>query len=363
MESKDGLSKESIFVSIVNYRDKEGQFTIIDLFKKAAIPNRVHIGYCLQYDPSEDSDECTSVLNQFKASGKAGCNNIRAIFLPYHEAKGPIYARSIVEKKLFNNEKYFLQIDCHMRFIQNWDKILIEIINNDVLCKQCEFPIITTYPNSFDTSNDMSDLDYRPAILCAKHFDTNKDGMLRICAKQFVPSMLESKKKTDNSNTHGLVLPSLFYAAGFAFCFSKLILIAPNLGDQLPCIFFGEETIMALQYFCKGAKFFCPKQVICFHLWKRSKRQHTWRQIFNEKMKIMENNSIKMIEKYLTGELAFDKSKFTVKDFEQYCGINFKTKEISSNSKFGGLDKEQQECLVENIRKKQMGKLLPFLFN
>ena len=41
---------------------------------------------------------------------------------------------------------------------------------------------------------DMSDLDYRPAILCAKHFDSNKDGMLRICAKQFVPSMLDSKK-------------------------------------------------------------------------------------------------------------------------------------------------------------------------
>lgn len=384
--NKVGSSFETIFVSVVNYRDTEGQFTIIDLFEKAAFPQQVHIGYCLQYDPDEDSQECMYALNQFKASGKPGCNNIRSIFLPYHEAKGPMYARSIVEQRLLDDEKYFLQIDCHMRFIQNWDKILIEMINNDVLCQACKYPIITTYPNSFDTSDDMTDLDYRPAILCAKHFDSNKDGMLRICAKQFVPSMLSDDSNTDcktdskhqekdtsngnsdsnsdsNMNCNTLTLPSLFYAAGFSFCFSKLILVSPNLGEELPYVFFGEETIMALKYFCHGAKFFCPKQVICFHKWKRSERQHNWRQIFNQKLQNEEMKSIKTIEKYLKGEIKFDNCKLTIQDFQQYCGVNFQNKEISFKAKFGGIEKEQQECFVENIRKKQMSKLLPFLFN
>lgn len=117
------IQNATIFVSVINYRDCEGQFTLMDLFAKASNPSRVHVGYCLQYDPVNDTEDINFHFQALVQSGK----NIRALYIPFHKARGPIYARYLVQRDLFRGEKYYLQLDCHMRFIQNWDSILVEM--------------------------------------------------------------------------------------------------------------------------------------------------------------------------------------------------------------------------------------------
>jgi hypothetical protein len=48
------------------------------------------------------------------------------IHIESKHAKGPLYARHVIQKNLYKNEDYYLQIDSHMRFEKNWDETVIE---------------------------------------------------------------------------------------------------------------------------------------------------------------------------------------------------------------------------------------------
>ena len=78
--------------------------------------------------------------------------NVRTIFVRSRDACGPCWARSLAQS-LHRGEKYFLQIDSHMRFRQGWDRFLIEQL------EQCESskPILTTYPAGYEIHEDKSD--------------------------------------------------------------------------------------------------------------------------------------------------------------------------------------------------------------
>jgi hypothetical protein len=54
--SSPGSALPRIFVSIPSYRDPECQRTLEDLFSKAAHPNRIFVGVCLQVDPATDTE-------------------------------------------------------------------------------------------------------------------------------------------------------------------------------------------------------------------------------------------------------------------------------------------------------------------
>jgi hypothetical protein len=111
---------------------------------------------------------------------------------------------------LYDNERYVLQIDSHMRFVPNWDTKLIGML------AECggEKSIITTYPAGYDAAcspppvvedDDVVDKQQHchvslskrfvdqslhrhlptcrtPALLCANEFAS--DGMLRIASKR-----------------------------------------------------------------------------------------------------------------------------------------------------------------------------------
>ena len=57
-------------------------------------------------------------------------NQIRMLHMDHRDAKGPCYARFMVEK-LYNQEDFVLQIDSHMRLRPNWDTFLIDRLNQE----------------------------------------------------------------------------------------------------------------------------------------------------------------------------------------------------------------------------------------
>eukprot|EP01083_Nonionella_stella_P030277 83019_1 len=359
MNTED-IKNAKIFVSIINYRDCEGQFTIKDLFEKAANPSRVYIGYCLQYDPKMDSEDIN-----YHYTALTHRKNIRALFVPHWQARGPVHARHLVQTKLFNGEKYYLQIDCHMRFIKNWDQILIKMHS------ECEDKkaILTTYPNPYDTQYlmllkqfksisqwngssvvDVSLLEQRSSLLCADKF--GNDGFLRIKSKLF----LKIPKKP---------MVSLFYAAGFNFSLSTVIQDCPSDGN-LKCLFFGEESINAVRLWTNGYNFYTPTRSICYHLWNRKDalRKGVWRELFNDdKLKQtlthLENESRVKVQRVLNGEdLVPLGTERTLVEYQQFCGVHFKTKTISDDSRYGGIQESERDTVFDEFQQNKLMDLI-----
>jgi hypothetical protein len=98
-----------IFVQIASYRDPELLPTIKDCLDKAKYPENLTFGICWQRDEHES-------LGEFKDDDR-----FQIIDVPWHESKGLCWARSLIQK-LWNGEKYTMQLDSHHRFAQNWDE-------------------------------------------------------------------------------------------------------------------------------------------------------------------------------------------------------------------------------------------------
>ncbi len=107
-----------IFVQIASYRDTECQWTVKDLFEKAEHPERVFVGICWQFDPDMD-DGCFLVETRPEQQ--------RIVKFHVKDSRGVCWARHEVQK-LWRGEEYTLQIDSHMRFVQNWDSRMIAML-------------------------------------------------------------------------------------------------------------------------------------------------------------------------------------------------------------------------------------------
>jgi len=209
-------------------------------------------------------------------------------------------------QKLYNNERYYLQIDSHMRFVKNWDDKLICMLNK---CPNSEKAILTSYPVGYELDCPLP-TEIKPSFLVAEEFGT--DGMLRFKGKML--SKIELKP-----------IKSYFWVSGFAFSRATVINEVPY-DPYLPFLFFGEETLMNVRLWTHGYDFFAPSQTLIYHLWDRSYR-HNFREIDVTEKEQQEKDSLLRV-KYFLGmvedikeELEIEKNKYglgTVRTLEEY---------------------------------------------
>ncbi len=123
---------KKIFVSIACYRDREIEWTLNDLYRNAAYPERIYTGICWQFiSPADDSH-----FNFIHPS-----KNIRCIGYDARQSMGACWAKSEADK-LKQDEDYLLRIDSHTRVAKNWDVMLIKLLD---ACPS-QKPILSTYP-------------------------------------------------------------------------------------------------------------------------------------------------------------------------------------------------------------------------
>ena len=141
----------SIFLSVVTYRDENCINTLNWAYEKASDPSNIFIGLvqqnchqnCIsavtdegefeQVGPDEDCYEafCEGHMNAY-------CSHIRVLEVDEPESLGP-YAARYMASKLWYGEQWFMQIDAHMTFAQDWDARYVapskEIVysNQDIL--------------------------------------------------------------------------------------------------------------------------------------------------------------------------------------------------------------------------------------
>jgi len=165
-------SNRRIFVSIASYRDVECQQTIRSLFAKAAHPDRVFLGVVHQLKLPDDAPVVPGPHPY--------PDQVREMRLPHSMATGPCLARHLAQS-LYNGERYYLQIDAHMRLTRGWDDKLVRWLE-DLRAAGTERPVLTTYPPDYSPGpttgpcdvgalpDDVDGVDAVPTILCAKGF-------------------------------------------------------------------------------------------------------------------------------------------------------------------------------------------------
>jgi len=311
-------STDKIFISIASYRDPELIPTILDCISKSDKSNRLSFGICLQ-DNKETLFKLKHLKKQYKHI-KFGID-----FYDWRDSQGACWARYNIQKKFYNNEKYYLQLDSHHRFLEQWDSVLIDLLNNKQM-DGFDKPIIGGYCpsyrkdnscdsdaiqiNSFDMFTDDGDIVFRPTII------------------KEASSLLQIGQTT---------VPARFLSGHFIFTngnFCDECLYDPNL------YFRGEEISLSARAYTHGYDFFHPLFPIIWHLYLRLDEQKHWNNHQNGNGFIIssENRSTKAKER-IRKLLGIEKNninfsiyglgkKRSLKEYEKYCGVNFEQKKI-----------------------------------
>jgi hypothetical protein len=242
---KNGL----IFCSVASYRDKQCPPTVIDMIEKAKNPEKLVICICQQNDPN-DVDCIKEYVNEKNI-------NVKILRLTDKEARGPCWARYLIQQE-WRGEEYFLQIDSHMRFVDNWDQKCIDDIES-LPEKSC----LTNYPSNFNLQVGIPDEhnQLRGGLFIVNKETSEFDGFFRVNS-EFVDKLEK---------------PAVARGWGACFSFSKSNLLHDAPYDPYtPHLFFGEEMDIWARMYTNGWYCYAPKLPICFTSFDRSYRPTFW---------------------------------------------------------------------------------------
>ena len=284
-------STKTIFVSIPSYRDPDCPNTLANLFQAATFPDRLLVGVC-QQNTAQDID-CMQGYGLQQRS-----NQIKIVRMSALDAKGPMFARYVIENELYEPCDYRLMIDSHMRFAKGWDVALINQLHQ---CNSSK-PILTCYPNDFKQqavkqamASDM------PTFLRLHNFDKRTKFPLK--------SRLSYQSYPQEPHK------SLFWAAGFNFTFG-------SAGEEVPYdpntnfVFLGEEASMAVRLWTHGWDFFTPPRTFVYHCGDRSYRPVFWELVGSKRQ-----DGLKVAQK-LKQERTFTRSNAEARLWRLFTGDN-----------------------------------------
>lgn len=245
----------TIFISLASYCDDMLEFTIKSAYNKAKNKENIIFGIV---DQSYVNNR--EYIKSFDFSKK-----IRYCHIFPDDSLGVSWARHLCFS-LYNNEEYFLQVDSHTYFEENWDENLIN--QYQTLLEKSSKPIISTYPYGFtiDNNNEITcskqSGNYVLVLRPKKELTLTEDNLVLQFRGEHVPS-------------NEAILGS-HIAAGFIFTKGNFI-------EEIPydpyLYFHGEEQSLAIRSYTKGWDIYHPKWVPLYHLYKKSEQKyqsHHW---------------------------------------------------------------------------------------
>ena len=309
-----------IFVSIASYQDPLLESTILSAYRNAEKPENLVFGIC---------DQSSKPLNvdSFNFSSQFKYEHIDPV-----KSEGPCWARSRIQKS-FDDEDYYLQIDSHMQFEENWDTYLINYLEKikSIESVSHKLPIITCYPRAFH----VVDLESGKFELNNKEIRTDaisyrKDSM-------FIKDNFSRQIGSIASNeiAHGYLI-----AAGCLFSTKDFVKKIPYDPEYY---FYGEEISLMLRAFTRNFGIFHVQSVPIFHLYAELtdiKRKLHWNEGEDANREIKwhkrEEKSIKrlnsLINNKIEGIFGLGNEK-TIQDYEKLSGIDLLNKTIKDEEK------------------------------
>ncbi len=241
-----------IFVSVASYRDPLCAQTVDELIKKCSDPSRLRIVVCEQNNKEEDSD-----IN-LKPENYTGYN-VKIIKMNSVDARGPCWARYLIQQE-WSGEEYYLQIDSHTIFVENWDILCINDLNKAKQLSHNNLICLTNYVSMFDPTTKEKYVQQLRGPMYVKNIDL-VEGFYRFHS-DFVD-------KLDNP------VESKGWSGCFSFSSSQIILDSPY-DPHTPYLFFGEETEMLARLYTRGWLMYVPHIPICYTVFSRDYRKTFW---------------------------------------------------------------------------------------
>ncbi len=230
-----------IFVSVAAYRDPELIPTLRDCIARARYPEHLRFGICRQY-----------------ARGEAPLPNlapsrVRAIDVPWQRSRGACWARARI-MRLWDGEPYFFQIDSHHRFVQDWDRVLLEQLERT----GADRPILSTYPIGYDPDRPLGPP--TPTRLQFDHFTSEGNVIFRY-------RVLKPRER------RGGPIRARFLGAGMLFTLGRFVEDVPYDPELY---FLGEELTLAIRAFTHGYSLFHPSEHVLWHQESPHLRRRHW---------------------------------------------------------------------------------------
>ena len=248
--------EETILVTIASYRDPECRNTVESIYARAKHPDRIRTVVVDQLRRDLGDVPCTQPTTSLSCEDdpeQVLCRYrhlIQSYELDARLAVGPTFARHIANR-MYRGEYFVLQVDAHVRFVQQWDSDIVEQWKS----AHNEMAVLTTYMLDLNGSIDPDTHASRKgtrALLCNVYWEGSifKNG----------------QQGARPPGIHGTPTLHPFWAAGLSFSRGHFVVQVPY--DQyLPQIFQGEEMSMTLRGFSFGYDYYAPERNICFHMY------------------------------------------------------------------------------------------------
>jgi hypothetical protein len=300
--------KNTIYVQIASYRDPELRNTVRSLLETAKFPENLHIGIAWQHSPYEEWDHLNEYIHD---------SRFRIIDIDYRDAKGPCYARYLLNNQ-YKNETYTLQLDSHHRFVQDWDVILIDMLKS-VKSPTCKKPLLSSYLPSYNPANDPADRLEAPWIMEFDRFAP--EGPVH-----FLPHTIDDYKERNNP------VPARFISGHFIFTYGKFC----NDVQYDPTYYFhGEEINLSVRAYMAGYDLFAPHRTVMWHEYTRDGKKKHWDDHANwpqlDRQSHAHNRQLLGIDQ-LHSDKRLTSNVRTLQEYEQYAGLEFATRRVHTNT-------------------------------
>lgn len=300
--SKNNTNKSTVYIQIAAYRDPELLNTIHNCLETAEYPENLRFSIAWQRSPYDEWD----TLEQYKNDTR-----FRILDIDYRDAKGPCWARHKLNK-MYNDERYTLQIDSHHRFSKHWDSVLINMLES-LRSNACPKPVLSTYLPSFDPKQNT--FTATPWIMEFQRFAP--EGPVH-----FLPHNINDWEKLTSPISARFISGHFIFADG-RFC--REVEYDPTY------YFHGEEINLSVRAYMAGYDVFAPHIPIIWHEYTRNDKKKHWDDHVNwtslENASHAHNKEVFGIDNIVTSKLL-TKNARTLREYEMYAGLEFKTRRV-----------------------------------
>ena len=296
-----------IFVSIASYRDPQLLPTIADCLAKARYPQDLRFTICWQHATDEPAPPVDDP-------------RFRVIDVDFRASRGACWARAEI-MQLWSGEEFYLQIDSHHRFVPEWDRRLLELVELTGSAK----PVISTYPPPF-TPGDPHQLINEPMQINFDRF--TEDGI-----PTFKPTPIIDPDRT-------WPLRARFLGACFLFTIGDFVSQVPYDPELY---FIGEEITLAIRAYTHGFDLFHPPDVVAWHYYTRAAEVKHWDDhrsgtLLGEPWFEMDRRSRTKVASMLVGRHPGpfgDGTARTLQEYEAYVGLDFARRRVQDHTLTG----------------------------
>jgi len=238
-----------MYVAISHYRDFRCPYTLLNLFNNAKHPEHLRVGLIQQLRQETHDKDCVKVYCQIDKNCHQ--DRIKTMEMSAIDSKGPSFAYYL-HSLMLEDEDFYLQIDSHMDFVEEWDVKLL----NEWKAARNEYAVLSTHPPDVKRKNDAAQ---DPSVL---------NEVPYLCEATITSAGLVRNKPAYALVNIDKPILSPLWSSMFSFSRAHAIRRVPS-DPVLMHAYDGVEFATYARLWTRGYDVYAPSKVIVFHDYKQ----------------------------------------------------------------------------------------------